>query len=293
MSVLNRSIMKSLTITAILAGGFLHSSNVQPAGFEGIITPMDTGGTTDLPPVIVVPPPPPEPIYPPGWGGGGGGGGGDGGGGGVGGGGGPVHDPEKCALLMVSRPPMCPNPIPLPSTALYGDDKLPAGQSSSMRLAHNFVKGTASWEGTPVQGAESAIYFLEAALADQVTGLAAGQSLTDTNARLRMHLAMTCEFQVGASNQYRIGTTPTKPEEFCFQIMKAFDAEANDNQSFLYWFIDYQNRTGMPLSNYVPYGIIDMIDTRNSIGVKWEAVTKDAACSTWWTQVEQNMCGVP
>lgn len=48
----------------------------------------------------------------------------------------------------------------------------------------------------------------------------------------------------------------------------------------------------MPLGNYAPYGIIDLIDTRNSIGEKSRSVTEDPSCSKWWTQVQNNMRGV-
>lgn len=84
--------------------------------------------------------------------------------------------------------------------------------------------------------------------------------------------------QLNASYQYRVGGTLTKPEQYCLEMMKAFDAEANDNQNFVNWFIEHQHAIGMPLENYVPYGIVELIDTRKSIGEKWRAVTEDASC---------------
>lgn len=161
-----------------------------------------------------------------------------------------------------------------------------------MRMAHSFVNGNAYWEGMPIQMDSGAIWFLQAALQDQVDNFASGASLVDTNSRLRIHLGLTCDMQLTASSEYRVGAALTKPEQYCIQMLKAFDAEANDNQNFMFWFIEHQRALGIPLENYVPYGIIDLIDTRNSIGEKWRAVTEDASCSKWWTQVQNNMCGV-
>ncbi len=286
-SDLRAAIRHSIRLSLVVAGCFFA---VQP-GFADTSTDR---GTTNLPPVDATPPPyvppytppmepparPPDLGYDPGdsSGGGGGGAGSD--------------QQQSCELLLATRPAACPNPIPIPTDPLYGDDRIPAGQRSSMRMAHSFVNGKAYWEGMPIQMDSGAIWFLQAALQDQVNAFASGASLVDTNARLRMHLGLTCDMQLNASYQYRVGGTLTKPEQYCLEMMKAFDAEANDNQNFVNWFIEHQRAIGMPLENYVPYGIVELIDTRNSIGEKWRAVTEDASCSKWWTQVQKNMCGV-
>ncbi|WP_312706821.1 hypothetical protein [Stenotrophomonas sp.] len=269
---LKESIKHVLKISMIMSGTFFA---VQPGMAD----------TSNLPTVDAVPPieyePPEQPDlggYDPGGGGGGGTPGSD--------------QTQTCALLIATRPAACPNPIPLPTNPLYGDDRVPAGQKSSMRMAHNFVNGKAYWEGTPIQMDSNAIWFLQSALQDQVDAFAKGASLVDTNARMRIHLGLTCDMQISASSKYRVGGALTKPEQYCIQMLKAFDAEANDNQNFVYWFIEHQRTIGVPLENYVPYGLVSLVDTRNSIGEKWRSVTEDAACSKWWTQVQTNTCGV-
>lgn len=122
-----------------------------------------------------------------------------------------------------------------------------------MRMAHSFVNGNAYWEGMPIQMDSGAIWFLQAALQDQVDNFASGASLVDTNSRLRIHLGLTCDMQLTASSEYRVGAALTKPEQYCIQMLKAFDAEANDNQNFMFWFIEHQRALGIPLENYVPY----------------------------------------
>jgi hypothetical protein len=114
---------------------------------------------------------------------------------------------------------------------------------------------------------------------------AAGEKSSQTNGG-----DQACPTLVDTS-QSRAGRTLTKPEQYCIQMLKAFDAEANDNQNFMISLIEHQRAVGMPLENYVPYGIIDLIDTRNSIGEKWRSVTEDASCSKWRTQVQNNICG--
>ncbi|MBA0365157.1 hypothetical protein D7V00_06425 [Stenotrophomonas maltophilia] len=74
-----------------------------------------------------------------------------------------------------------------------------------MRMAHSFVNGKAYWEGVPIQMDSGAIWFLQAALQDQVNSFASGASLVDTNARMRIHLGLTCDMQINASSQYRVG----------------------------------------------------------------------------------------
>ncbi|MNM15045.1 hypothetical protein D3C81_252680 [compost metagenome] len=104
---------------------------------------------------------------------------------------------------------------------------------------------------------------------------------------------IACGQQVGESSAYRLGVIPTKPEQYCFAMLKAFDAEANDQKNSAQWLIDYVRGTGIPLGSYVPYGVIELVDSKNSIGGKWRAVTEDASCARWWIQANENMCGIP
>ncbi|MNI24360.1 hypothetical protein D3C73_779750 [compost metagenome] len=77
---------------------------------------------------------------------------------------------------------------------------------------------------------------------------------------------IACGQQVGESSAYRLGVIPTKPEQYCFAMLKAFDAEANDQKNSAQWLIDYVRGTGIPLGSYVPYGVIELVDSKNSIG---------------------------
>ena len=301
MDFLSASVIKSLTIMSLLSGGtqVLDRFAYPVFGSNGGISPFDTTGTSDLPPVHVPPPiqgpplepppiyyPPPGLIPPPSNPGhdGGDAGGGSGG------------QEKNCELLIATRPAACPNPIPIPSGGLYADDRIPGAGAisrSSMRMAYSFVKGVGSWQGITVEGAQSAKIFLQAALDEQTQNFANGMSLNEANERFRLHLGIACGQQVGESSAYRVGVIPTKPEQYCFEMLKAFDAEANDQKNFAQWFIDYVRGTGIPLESYVPYGIIELVDSKNSIGEKWRAVTEDASCARWWIQANENMCGIP
>lgn len=292
MTSLRKSIGRILAIGALLCGARAEANWIPaPSAWEA--SPFDTTGTSDLPPVDAIPPlpdPDPEPINPIG------GGDGDGGdNGGNNGGEGQNPQPPRCAELLASRPQSCPNPVRIPAGPYYGEESIPGStvlHRSSIRMAIGFAKKNAPWNGVTIEPHESSRSFLEAALQEQTENFAAGMSLAEANNRFRIHLGLACQMQADAANANRNSITPTKPEEFCFEMLKSFDAEANDEKNFFAWFIDYSNRTGIPLDDYVPYGIVGMEDTKNSIGEKWRKVTEDATCSRWWTEVQANSCGV-
>lgn len=227
------------------------------------------------------------------WTGGGDGGTWDGGGGIIGGGGGQIVG-GVCPALMAVRPVSCPNPIPKPAGPYYAEDKIPTSgllSTSSMRMAISFAKGVGTWQGLNINASPAAMEILRSALEQQTANLADGGNLTSSNYYFRNQLASACDQQVIDSNGVRGGITPAKPELFCFEMMKAFDAEANDRLNFVQWFIDYSRKNGVPLEAYVPYGIVELSSPNNSIAAKSRAVTEDAACSAWWVQVKSYGCG--
>lgn len=227
------------------------------------------------------------------WTGGGGDGGNWDGGGWIGGGGGPIVG-GVCPSLMAVRPVSCPNPIPKPAGPYYADDKIPTSgllSTSSMRMAISFAKGVGTWQGLNINASPRAMDTLRSALERQTELLADGASLSASNYHFRNSLASACDQQVAYSNGVRGGITPTKAELFCFEMMKAFDAEANDRLNFVQWFINYSQNNGVPLEAYVPYGIVELSAPNNSIAAKSRAVTDDASCSAWWVQVKSYGCG--
>ncbi|WP_157721485.1 hypothetical protein [Stenotrophomonas sp. WZN-1] len=232
------------------------------------------------------------------WVDGGGVGGGGGGNGGGGGGNGNDSGGGMCAIIIGSRPDDCPNPIPKPSGPYYGEDELPTSglpggllSLSSMRMVNSFAKGIASWQDINITASDSARQRMYNALSEHTRDIADGVSLTIANTRFRGELALSCQEQSNASNSYRVGITPTKAELYCFEAMKAFDAEAGDHLNFVQWFIDFTKSSGIPLEAYIPYGVVELTEANNSIGAKWRAITKGASCSSWWVALQANGCG--
>lgn len=290
MERLSRSIGRALAICILVSGGSANAHWMSvPSGWEA--SPFDTTGTKDFPPVYALPPEPdpappdlPDPSDP----GNAGGENGDG----------QQERPvtPRCRELLASRPPACPNPIPLPYGPYYGEDVVPGStvlHSSSIRMAIGFAKRNAPWGGVTIEPHESARMFMEAALQEQTANFSSGMSLSEANQRFRLHLGLACDMQVNADSYNRNSIVPTKPEAFCFEMLKAFDAEADDEKNFFVWFVEYTRRTGIPLDAYVPYGIVGMEDSKNSIGEKWRKVTEDSTCSRWWDDFNANTCGVP
>lgn len=263
------------------------------AGVSSVLSPLasatDTGGTTDLPPVQVTPPvtsPPvdnPSPPLPPGGDGGGSEGDGD-----------PEHE-VVCQNLKATKPAMCPNPIPIPSGATYAQDKLPGAGingKSTVLMAIAYSQNRAYGpNGAVSQVDPTAAWSMDFILNKQTQNYAnPGMSFKEATAVFRNDLKSVCELESMGSNKYRIAGQLTVPEYYCFQIMKALDVEADDEMSFIQFFLDWSKRYGVPLESYVPGPVVSSASMDNSLGVKWKVTSADAACSSWWTNFQQNQC---
>ncbi|MBB4127537.1 hypothetical protein GGR77_002851 [Xanthomonas translucens] len=262
------------------------------AGAASVLSPLasasDTGGTTDLPPVDVPPPVTPPPIeIPPAPDGEGGGGGGDGDG-----------DHEViCQNLTATKPAMCPNPIPIPSGATYAQDKLPGaginGKSTVMMAIAYSQNRAYGPNGTVSQVDPTAAWAMDFALNKQTENYAnPGISFRDATTTFRNDIKSVCELESMGSDKYRIAGQLTVPEYYCFEIMKALDVEADDQMSFIQFFLDWSKRYGVPLESYVPGPVVSSASMDNSLGVKWKVTSEDARCSSWWTSFQQNQCGL-
>ncbi|CTP93185.1 hypothetical protein XTPLMG730_3782 [Xanthomonas translucens pv. phlei] len=283
-TLLKSAIKRTIYLTLVVAGA---ASVLSP-----LASASDTGGTTDLPPVDVTPPvtPPPDeippPPLPPG-----GDGGGDGGG---------DEDGEHeaiCQNLKATKPAMCPNPIPIPSGSTYAQDKLPGASingKSTVMMAIAYSQNRAYGpNGAVSQVDPTAAWAMDFALNKQTENYAnPGMSFKDATSTFRNDLKSVCELESMGSNKYRIAGQLTVPEYYCFEIMKALDVEADDQMSFIQFFLDWSKRYGVPLESYVPGPVVSSASMDNSLGVKWKVTSADAACSSWWTSFQQNQCSL-
>ncbi|MCC8490381.1 hypothetical protein [Xanthomonas citri] len=284
---LKAAIRRTIYLTLILAGA---ASVLSP-----LASASDTDGTTTMPPVEVpppyIPPPienPPPPYYPdPGDGGGG-----DGGGGGNNG------DPEViCNNLKNQKPQMCPNPIPLPAGATYAQDKLPGASingKSTLLMAIGYSQGRAFGpNGTTAAPNATAAWLMDFTLNKQTENFTKlGLPLKEATKIFREDLKIICDYESTESNKYRIAGQLTVPEYYCFEIMKALDIEADDQMSFVQFFIDWAKRYAVNIERYIPGEVVSSGSLDNSIGTKWRVTTADAACSRWWTSFQENQCSL-
>ncbi|MCE4373678.1 hypothetical protein [Xanthomonas hortorum] len=285
---LKAAIRRTIYLTLILAGA---ASVLSP-----LASASDTEGTTTMPPVEVpppyIPPPienPPPPYYPdPG----------DGGGGDGGGGGGDNGDPEVvCNNLRNQKPQMCPNPIPLPAGATYAQDKLPGASingKSTILMAIGYSQGRAFGpNGTTAAPNETAAWLMDFILNKQTENFAKiGLPLKEATKIFREDVKAVCDYESMESDKYRIVGQQTVPEYYCFEIMKALDIEADDQMSFVQFFIDWAKRYAVNLERYIPGEALSSGSLDNSIGTKWRVTTADAACSRWWTTFQENQCSL-
>lgn len=218
--------------------------------------------------------------------------------GGGGGGGGDGTPPEVvCANLRQTKPNMCPNPIPMPSSANYAFDQLPHGSffqqtKSTVRMAVAFSEGRAHGPNGPAQSNPTAAWVMNLVLEKQTANFAnPGMPLQQANQIFREGLKSVCDLQLmnGAAG-YRPPGGVTVPEQFCFDMMKSFDRETNDQMNFVQTLYDWAKRYELPLDVYVPGPVISDLDADNSLAAKWKIVSADAACSRWWTAYQTNQC---
>lgn len=287
---LKRQIRDILRISLIVGGSLL-------AAQSGMADTTNDRGTTNLPPVDAIPPPYIPPMDPPSLPGVGGYDPSEGGGGG--GSSTPINGDEArriaCGGLLASKPKMCPNPIPIPSGASYGRDKLPGaswGAKSTLLMAIAFAEGRTyglSRMVPPAPAAQEAMRFL----LEQQTQLFTdpGMSIDSANGMFQVHLANACRLQSEASSLGRIGGQLTIPERQCFTIMQAFQGEVRQ-ADFIEYFVDWTKRYGIPLEEFVTPYVVESVELEKSIMTKWQLVSEDATCSRWWTSYEQNQCTV-
>ncbi|MCT8270029.1 hypothetical protein, partial [Xanthomonas translucens] len=213
-----------------------------------------------------------------------------------GGGGGEENRDVTCESLVATKPSMCPNPLPFPSGASYAEDRLPGASingKSTLMMALAFTRGEIHYNGNTAATDANAAWLLAAALEQQTTNFTNGlKPLAESNKEFRVHLQLVCDDQTAASNAYRIPGVVTVPESYCFEMMKAFDQETNDQLTFIQWFAGWSRRYVIDLGDYIPGALKDSAALDNSIGVKWKVTSEDAKCSSWWTQVQQLQCGL-
>lgn len=276
---LARSIRQILFITLITSGAltFGAAGDTSDAGTVSVTHPYPP----DPPEFPTDPAPNPNP----------GQGGGDGG---DGDNGGENEQDIVCENLMATKPPSCPNPIEFPHGSLYAQDQLPGPtltHKSAIPMAIAFGSGKVHGPNSEVNVDHAAALSMVLALEWQTQAYAnPANTFESVNRSFRAMLSNVCETQSAAANSYRLGGQLTVQENYCFEMMKAYDEEANDSTSFAEYFVDWTNRYHIPLSDYIPDAIISSVSSENSLGVKWRVTSADATCSRWWTKVEENQC---
>ncbi|MGM1044255.1 hypothetical protein [Stenotrophomonas sepilia] len=265
---LNKAIKHALKIGLIISGCFFA---VQP----GLADTTDLGTVDAQPPIDYDPPPVDIPGL---------GDNDNGGGGGSGGGGGEGSPSVPCATLILQKPAECPNPIPMPGGIDYGREQFAAGSGLAKTLYYHQQDSTA-----PKARGQIAV-----ALNTQTNLMAEGTyTMNEINEMVFTYFSLACKYQTEASNAYRIGLGLTVPEKNCLDAMGKLQAEAAQTMSFTGFFLNWLNKEGISISDFFPQTIVNLLSPANSTTVKYNLITKDATCSRWWQQIEQNQCKAP
>lgn len=230
-------------------------------------------------------------VYPPSSGGGSGPGG-QGGGGGWGGGGNtedgrpqPPPDPQTyCPFLMSIKPQSCPNPIPHPRGYEYGQEAFPSGTAMARAIYYiNHQPGVSD---------QVKARFREALEIQTWSFSARINPFSETMGHVTKRLTDACDMQLAYTAQ--ISPVRSTADKNCLEIVDQVIAESNNRQSFWQWFVNWNEEKGIDLSDLgIPRTIINLIIGKNSVFTKYNKVTDDELCSSWWEEVQYTGCSVP
>lgn len=203
---------------------------------------------------------------------GGGGGDGSGAGGGYGGG-----TNNACAVLAASKPDDCPDPVPTPSGASYGQDLYPNG--SALNRLIGLTNGN---QILPVTKA-----MLNSALSAHTRDMAKLTiPMSEINAELLDSVQRACQWQAAHALYGAYGT------RFCGEAYGRLQQEAG-LPGYLDWLAGWLELNNIDLGYPVELlkAFIGLVSPENSLKIKYEQVGKDIECGNWWKQVEENGCG--
>ncbi|WP_448141722.1 hypothetical protein [Stenotrophomonas bentonitica] len=161
-------------------------------------------------------------------------------------------------------------------------------------MAIAFAEGRAYGVNSVVAPDPTSSWTMGLLLEQQTANFAnAGMPSNQANAMFRSGLVSVCNLETWrGSNGIRPPGGTTVAEQACFDIMKAFDQDTNDQMTFVAYILDWAKRYGVPLDAYIPGPVKSATDPGNSVMKKWEIVSRDANCSSWWHAYEQNQCSI-
>lgn len=210
-------------------------------------------------------------------------------------------DRPSCSVLAMTKPASCPQPIAFPKGFDFAESQMPYGIANrppTLRMAIAFTKGPIVVDGYSVESNKIAREYLRQALITLTTQFAnPGVSYKDAVQVFRGRLARTCAHQTTASDAYRIAGQITRPEKYCFSMMRALDAEADDSKNFWGYFNDVESATGLDVTDLFPSYLstlanvmISSASRENSLGVRYRIAQSQAQCSIWWNNVQAQQC---
>lgn len=226
---------------------------------------------------------PPVPIYQPG-----------GGGGGYGGASSTTEPdeapvpPEGCVAFLARKPDNCPNPIPYPEGAAYGRERF--GGGSAMAQAIAFVTNTTNGYDVAAKN------MMAQALSAQTRDIGAWyHPLSLINSRLQTAITNACNLQDQNLDAHPpfVGR-PTAGERACASVLDAV-VDENGDAGFIPWFLNWLGVQGIAIGDLTkrvgfPETVMGLLDPKNTLTQKFDFVTKDAQCASWWAWQETYQC---
>lgn len=189
---------------------------------------------------------------------------------------------NRCSQLRETKPPLCPNPIPMPSGYAYGQGAYPGG-SGLPKLMYwiDFVGGISPLAR---EHARRGLSLHTSDLLDEFV------SFDAANQRLILSVQTACGIQNSEdqNNSFIIGISHM--EQRCIEILERLQAEAG-NPGFRGYFFSWLDREGIHLDDLgIPESILDYLSPSNSLTIKYNNISAEKKCARWWIDAQANQC---
>lgn len=196
--------------------------------------------------------------------------------------------PEGCRAFLAEKPADCPNPIPFPEGATYGRDRFRGGSAMAQAIA--FATNTTNGYDVTAKS------MITQALSDQTRDIGAWYNpLSLINSRLQTAITNACNLQKQNLDAHPpfVGR-PTAGERACASVLDSV-VDENGDAGFIPWFLNWLSVQRIDIGDLtgvinLPQTVMNLLDPQNTLTQKFDFVTKDAQCASWWAWQETYQC---
>jgi hypothetical protein len=187
-----------------------------------------------------------------------------------------------CEVLLATKPPSCPSPIATPAGFDYGRDTYAGGSAMAKLIAY---ANNPSANGDARYDVKVALEMQTRMISERVN------SVYDIQLPFFNLVSIACQLESKSWEGRRLGVELTTPERLCIDALGKAQAEADQSEmTFFGFFSRWLDKEGLDITDLFPQTVVNLFSPENSMTKKYDLVTADAKCATWWKQVQHNQC---